>query len=100
MNEVVGGIYSLQLLPSRWLSLLAMGTPDSPVAHRTALFTVRCAPCQHAHWGFGADDRWNPYPVVAPDSPVLDRTCSVTSDFVALTSAAHCSLLQSTVDAQ
>jgi hypothetical protein len=28
MDEVVGGIYSLQPLPSRWLSLLAMGTPD------------------------------------------------------------------------
>jgi hypothetical protein len=27
--EVVGGIYSLQPLPSRWLSLLSMGTPDS-----------------------------------------------------------------------
>jgi hypothetical protein len=40
LNEVVGGIYSLQLLPSRWLFLLATGTPDSPVAHRT--FTVHC----------------------------------------------------------
>jgi hypothetical protein len=27
MNEVVGGIYSPQPLPSRWQSLLAMGTP-------------------------------------------------------------------------
>jgi hypothetical protein len=35
MKEVVGGIYSLQPLPSRWLFLLAMGTPDSPVVHRT-----------------------------------------------------------------
>jgi hypothetical protein len=40
LKEVVGGIYSLQPLPSRWLFLLAMGTPDSPVAHRTA--TVHC----------------------------------------------------------
>jgi hypothetical protein len=40
MNEVVGGIYSLQLLPGRWLFLLAMGTPDSPVMHRTG--TVHC----------------------------------------------------------
>jgi hypothetical protein len=30
-----GGIYSLQPLPSRWLFLLSMGTPDSPVVHRT-----------------------------------------------------------------
>jgi hypothetical protein len=41
LNEVVGGIYSLQLLPNRWLFLLAMGTPDSPVAHRTD--TVHCS---------------------------------------------------------
>jgi hypothetical protein len=40
LKEVVGGIYSLQPLPSRWLSLLAMGTPNSPVAHRTV--TVHC----------------------------------------------------------
>jgi hypothetical protein len=38
--EVVGGIYSLQPLPSRWLSLLSMGTPDM------VLFIVRCAPRQ------------------------------------------------------
>jgi hypothetical protein len=36
----LGGIYSLQPLPSRWLSLLAMGTPDSPVVHQTT--TVHC----------------------------------------------------------
>jgi hypothetical protein len=36
----LGGIYSLQPLPSRWLSLLLMGTPDSPVAHQTG--TVHC----------------------------------------------------------
>jgi hypothetical protein len=28
LKEVVGGIYSLQPLPSRWLSLLAMSIPD------------------------------------------------------------------------
>jgi hypothetical protein len=28
LNEVVGGIYSAQPLPSHWLFLLAMGTPD------------------------------------------------------------------------
>jgi hypothetical protein len=33
LKEVVGGVYSLQLLPSRWLFLLSMGTPDSPVEH-------------------------------------------------------------------
>jgi hypothetical protein len=59
-NEVVGGIYSPQPLPSHWLFLLAMGTPDSPVAHRTV--TVHCP--VHATsarpLGFGAVDRWNP----------------------------------------
>jgi hypothetical protein len=61
LKEVVGGIHSLQPLPSCWLSLLAMGTPDSPVAHRTVqwrtgqvLFTVRCAPRQHARWGWSS----------------------------------------------
>jgi hypothetical protein len=29
LNEVVGGIYSPQPLPSRWLFMLAMGAPDS-----------------------------------------------------------------------
>jgi hypothetical protein len=43
INVVVGGIYSLQPLPSRWLSLLAMGTPDSPMAHRIG--TVHCPVC-------------------------------------------------------
>jgi hypothetical protein len=40
LKEVVGGIYSLQPLPSRWLFLLAMGTQDSPVVHRAT--TVHC----------------------------------------------------------
>jgi hypothetical protein len=45
--EVVGGIYSLQPLPSRWLTLLSMGKPDSPCgAPDTALFTVWCVPHQ------------------------------------------------------
>jgi hypothetical protein len=49
----LGGIYSLQPLPSHWLSLLSMGTQDR------APFTVRCMPRQHAV-GFGAIDHWNP----------------------------------------
>jgi hypothetical protein len=56
LKEVVGGIYSLQPLPSHWLILLAMGTPDSPVVHRTG--TVHCP--VHATsarpLGFGAID--------------------------------------------
>jgi hypothetical protein len=42
LKEVVErGIYSLQSLPSCWLFLLLMGTPDSPVVHWTG--TVHCA---------------------------------------------------------
>jgi hypothetical protein len=40
LKEVVGSIYSLQPHPSRWLVLLAMGTPNSPVANQTA--NVHC----------------------------------------------------------
>jgi hypothetical protein len=39
-NEVVGGIYSPQPLPSRWQRLLAMGAPDSPVLQQTVI--VHC----------------------------------------------------------
>jgi hypothetical protein len=86
----LGGIYSLQPLPSRWLVMLAMGTPDSPVAHMTT--TVHCLvrATSARPLGFGAVDRWNPCPVAAPDSPVC-------SDFSTLTFAAHCSLLQTTI---
>jgi hypothetical protein len=61
LKEVVGGgIYSLQPLPSRWLVLLSMGTPDSPVVHRTG--TVHCPvrATSARPLGFGAVDRWNP----------------------------------------
>jgi hypothetical protein len=36
----LGGIYSLQPLPSRWLSLVSMDTPDK------TLFSIRCVPHQ------------------------------------------------------
>jgi hypothetical protein len=69
-------------------------------AHRTVrwcigqpLFIVRCVPRQHARWGLERLDRWNPCPVVAPDSPVPHQTCPVRSDFFALNSATHCSQL-------
>jgi hypothetical protein len=64
-------------------------------AHRTVrwrtrqpMFTVRCVPRQHAHWGLERVDRWNPL-----DSPMPHLTCPVTSDFAALTSVTHCSSL-------
>jgi hypothetical protein len=93
LKEVVGGIYNLQSLPSigwfcwRWAHQI--------VRWRTGqvLFTVRCAPRQHVCWGLERVDRWNPCPIVAPDSLVPHRTCPVRSDFSALNSAVHCSPL-------
>jgi hypothetical protein len=54
LKDVVGGIYSLQPLPSRWLTLLVMGTPDSPMVHRTSI--VHCPVCAMSArpLGFGA----------------------------------------------
>jgi hypothetical protein len=81
--EVVGGIYSLQPLPSCWLFLLAMGTPDI----HCSVFGTR-----HVSMSVGV---WSGLTVgvVAPDSLVPHRTCPVTSDFDALTSVVHCSPL-------
>jgi hypothetical protein len=93
MDAIEGGgwgVYSLQPLPSRWLFLLAMGTPDSPVVHRTR---------QHTHWGLEQSVVEVVCPVVSPDSLVPHQTCPVHSDFSALTSNLHCSLWQSTVGA-
>jgi hypothetical protein len=55
--DVVGGIYSLQPLPSRWLSLLSMGTPESPVVHRTGHYSLSGACHVSTLLGFGAVDR-------------------------------------------
>jgi hypothetical protein len=93
LKEVVGGIYSLQPLPSRWLVLLAMGTPDSPVAHQIGIVHCPVLATSARSLGFGGVDHWNPCPIVAPDSLVPHRTCPVCSDFSALSSAAHCSPL-------
>jgi hypothetical protein len=53
LKEVVGGIYSLQPLPSRWRSLLAMGNRIGTV--HCPVRTMSARPL-----GFGAVDRWNP----------------------------------------
>jgi hypothetical protein len=65
--EVVGGIYSLQPLPSRWLSM----------AHRTVQWctgqgTVHCSvPATSAHrWGLELLTVEVFCPLAAPDSPV------------------------------
>jgi hypothetical protein len=54
----LGGIYSPQPLPSRWLFSLAMGTPDSLVAHRTLHSSLSSARHFSYPLGFGAVDRW------------------------------------------
>jgi hypothetical protein len=60
LKEVVGGIYSLQPLPSRWLVLLSMGPPDSPMAHRTGTIHCLVRATSACPLGFGAVDRWKP----------------------------------------
>jgi hypothetical protein len=56
MVAVGGGIYSLQPLSSRWLSLLLMGTPDSSMVHRT-LYCSLSGECHVSRpLGFGAVD--------------------------------------------
>jgi hypothetical protein len=61
LKEAVGGIYSLQPLPSHWLVLLAMGTSDSPVVHRTGIVHYPVHVMSVRPLGFGAVDRWNPF---------------------------------------
>jgi hypothetical protein len=53
-----GGIYSLQPIPSRWLTLLSMGAPNSPVVHRTWHCSLSGA--RHVSYllGFGAVYSW------------------------------------------
>jgi hypothetical protein len=85
LKEVVGGIYSLQPLPSRWLSLLAMGITDSPVVHRIA--TVHCPVCATSARPLGFGATW----------PLEPLSCSYTGQSgatpdSALSSDAHCSL--------
>jgi hypothetical protein len=55
----LGGIYSPQPLPSRWLFLLSMGPPDSPMVHRTLHCSFSGA--RHVSYllGFGAVDCWH-----------------------------------------
>jgi hypothetical protein len=54
----LGSIYSLQPLPSRWLTLLSMGAPDSPVVHRTWHCSLSSARHVSYPLGFGAVDLW------------------------------------------
>jgi hypothetical protein len=75
----LGGIYSPQPPTSRWGRLLSIGTPDSPVHHRTG--TVGCPMCCHVTQLLGY---WNSQPLEAlssygtgqSDAPP-DRSCSL-----------------------
>jgi hypothetical protein len=94
--EVVGDIYSLQPLPICWLTLLSMGTSDSPVVHRIRHCLLSGACHVSRPLGFGAIDRWSPLSSCGteqsggtPDSPMR-------SDFVVLTSNfcfVHCTVV-------
>jgi hypothetical protein len=94
IKEVVGGVFiaSNHFLPIGWVCYRW--------AHRTirwrtgqVLFTVQCVPRQHARWGLERLTVGSLCLVAAPDSSVPHRTCLMYSDFCALTSDAHCSLL-------
>jgi hypothetical protein len=85
----LGDIYSLQPLPSRWLSLLSMGTPDSPVMYRIGTFHCLVRATSVRMLGFGAVDCCS------------HLSCSCTGQSgatpghvrCALTSVVHCTLL-------
>jgi|SRR5688572_22801225 hypothetical protein len=86
---VVGGIYSPNHYSSRWLTALSMGTPDSPVVHRTVRW---CTGHSIVHCLVSATpaDRWGLErlivevfcPFAAPNSPVrpVVADCLLTSD--------------------
>jgi hypothetical protein len=90
LNEVVGGIYSPQPLPSRWLFLLSRGAPDSPVAHRTVTIHSPVRATSARPSGFGAVDRWSALSFCCTEQSGATPDSPVTSDFCVLTSARHC----------
>jgi hypothetical protein len=96
----LGGIYSLQPLSSRWRSLLAMGKPDSLVAHWTATVHCQVHATSARPLGFGAVDRWNPLSFSCTGQSGSTPDMSGVFWLYALTSDLHCSLLQSTVGAR
>jgi hypothetical protein len=99
LNVVVGGIYSPQPLPSRLLFLLAMGAPDSPMAHRTLHCSLSGA-CHICYLlGFGAVDRWRL--LSSSDTGQSGGTPDMSGDLRLLRGTVHhCLSVQSTVDVQ
>jgi hypothetical protein len=89
LNEVIGGIYSPQPLPSRWLFLLAMGAPDSPVVHQSVIVHCPVRATSACPLGFGAVDHWCPLSFCCTGQSGATPDGPVTSDFCALTSAQH-----------
>jgi hypothetical protein len=53
---VVRGIYSPNHYSTRWLTALSMGTPDSPVVHRTLHYSLSSECHVSRPLGFGAVD--------------------------------------------
>jgi hypothetical protein len=94
---VVGGIYGLQPLPSRWLFLLAMGAPDSHyslsgVRHvSTPVGVWSCWPLEPFVLLLHRTVRWHTGHVRWPLTLLL---------WLLNDTFNHCLLLQSTIDAQ
>jgi hypothetical protein len=82
--EVVGSIYNLQPLPSHWLTLLSMGTPDSPVVHQTLHCSLSGAYHVSQPLGFGAIDRWSPLSSCGTGQSGGTSDSPVRSDFAIL----------------
>jgi hypothetical protein len=97
LNEVVGGIYSSQPLPSHWQSLLVMGTPDSPLAHRTVIVQCPVRATSARPLGFGVVDCWSRLPFCCTGQS--RDLWLLRSDFYRGT-VHHCSSEQSTVGVQ
>jgi hypothetical protein len=97
LNEVVGGIYSPQPLPSCWWSLLVMGALDNLMAHWTV--TVHCLvrATSARPLGFGAIDRWSRLSFCSTGQ--FGDLWLLCSDFCRGT-VHHCSSEQSIVGAQ
>jgi hypothetical protein len=97
------GIYSPQPLPSRWKSLVAMGTPDSPVAHRTVTIHYPVRATSARLLGFGAVDRWSSLSFCSTrqSGGTLDSPMPLTSAFDFWRgNVHHCSSEQSTIGTQ
>jgi hypothetical protein len=99
----LGGIYSPQPLPSRWQSLLAMVTPDSPVTHRTVIVHCPVRATSARLLGFGAVDRWSPlsFCCTGQSGATSDSSWPLASALWLLRGTIHhCSSEQSTVGTQ